>query len=267
MLKTKVTEIERLNSAGDVWKATVRCLAEEGFPHVIYITAQTDGAAPRLLTTTPAIHAGGPIARDPFLRYCCATYEPTLTGVAFLDEHRAYLDEEDTGFIGAAAAAGFVSGLGIPTRLRGAGRYGGFNLGTGLDRAAFEGTMLPRRDEFRLFCLLVHRRMEELGLAAPIPLDTPKRKADGGLGCDASPPGMGGPRVTPLDDLSPREREVMWLQAQGLPRKDVARLCGISPHTVAEYTGKAYRKLGVHNRAEATKLILGRGGFGGDRLS
>ena len=43
--------------------------------------------------------------------------------------------------------------------------------------------------------------------------------------------------------------------AQGLSRKDCARLCRISVHTVSDYTKSAYRKLGLRNRAEAANLL------------
>lgn len=244
MLLRAAARIETMNSASDVWSAAVECLSAAGIDHVIYVTAQDDLGAPRLLTTTPEIHAGTAISDDPFLLYCCKTYETTRTGAAFLSVHRPYITPAAARFIESAARWGFRSGLGIPTRLHGARRHGGFNLGTPFDRTEFEDRILPRREEFRLFCMLMHRRFEELGLAAPV-----AEAGEDGRGLIA-------PGCAALSALSPREREVIWLQAQGLLRKDVARICGISPHTVAEYTAKAYRKLGVHNRAEAARIMM-----------
>ena len=133
-------------------------------------------------------------------------------------------------------------------RLQGSPRYGGFNLGTRMDRARFETEIVPRQEAFRLFCLVVHRRLEELGFDGALPANT------------ADLPGFRARLIAPESDalstLSPREREVLWLQVQGLPRKEVARMCAISPHTVAEYTSKAYRKLGIRNRMEAARLLL-----------
>ena len=42
-----------------------------------------------------------------------------------------------------------------------------------------------------------------------------------------------------------------------MTRKEIARSCTLSPHTVADYTQTAYRKLGVKNRVEATRVVLG----------
>ena len=63
------------------------------------------------------------------------------------------------------------------------------------------------------------------------------------------------PQTKVTDQLSPREREIIYLIARGLSRKECARLCQISPHTVAEYTKNAYRKLGVRNRFEAADAL------------
>ncbi|WGH78241.1 helix-turn-helix transcriptional regulator [Jannaschia ovalis] len=245
MLLAKAREIETLDTIEAVWRATVAALGAEGVTTVLYLSSDAARTDVRMLTTTPAIHDGHAPATDPFLEHCCASYEITRTGAAFLQEHD-YLPEAARAFIRAARDHGFSSGLGIPMRLVGSPRFGGFNLGTPLDRACFEAAILPRREEFRLLCLIAHRRLEELGFPAPEPAATPGFR-------DL----LVAPEMARLDGLSPREREVIWLQAQGLPRKEVARLCGISPHTVAEYASNAYRKLGVRNRTEAARIVFG----------
>ena len=53
--------------------------------------------------------------------------------------------------------------------------------------------------------------------------------------------------------LSPREREVMGLIAQGATNAEIAKKLFLSPHTVKEHTSAIYRKLGVRNRAQAVK--------------
>lgn len=59
---------------------------------------------------------------------------------------------------------------------------------------------------------------------------------------------------TPLDSpLSEREQEVLSLIATGSTNKEIARHLHLSPHTVKEHTSAIYRKLGVRNRAEATR--------------
>ena len=58
-----------------------------------------------------------------------------------------------------------------------------------------------------------------------------------------------------FEALTPREREVVYLLAQGHSRQQTAAICTISVHTVSDYAKSAYRKLGVHNRAQVAALI------------
>lgn len=240
-LTAACAEIEAETEIGAVWDRAVACLRQVGVGVVLYNSTDPARRDVRTLATAPEIYGDTDPAQDPFLEHCCRSYAITLTGVSYMGDYD-YLPPKARDFIASAQAAGFVSGLGIPMRLDGSARFGGFNLGTSLPRAAFEADMLPHQEQFRLFCLVVHRRLEELGFEAPVQRGFRSR--------------LVAPEGGALDQLSPREREVIWLQAQGLPRKEVARMCSISPHTVAEYTSKAYRKLGVKNRIEAARLVL-----------
>lgn len=58
---------------------------------------------------------------------------------------------------------------------------------------------------------------------------------------------------SPQPGLSEREQEVLALIATGSTNKEIASRLHLSPHTVKEYTSAIYRKLGVRNRAEATR--------------
>jgi len=53
--------------------------------------------------------------------------------------------------------------------------------------------------------------------------------------------------------LSGREEEVLALIANGSTNKEIAARLHLSPHTIKEHTSAIYRKLGVRNRAEATR--------------
>jgi DNA-binding NarL/FixJ family response regulator len=53
--------------------------------------------------------------------------------------------------------------------------------------------------------------------------------------------------------LSEREQEVLSLIANGSTNKEIAAKLHLSPHTIKEHTSAIYRKLGVRNRAEATR--------------
>ncbi len=59
--------------------------------------------------------------------------------------------------------------------------------------------------------------------------------------------------------LSDREREVLALVAEGLTNAEMAERLVISPNTVEKHAAAAYRKLGLHNRAQATRYALGEG--------
>jgi two-component system, NarL family, nitrate/nitrite response regulator NarL len=52
-------------------------------------------------------------------------------------------------------------------------------------------------------------------------------------------------------DLTPREREVLGLMAEGLPNKAIARALGISEHTVKFHTNAVMGKLHAQSRTEA----------------
>ena len=59
--------------------------------------------------------------------------------------------------------------------------------------------------------------------------------------------------------LTPREREVLELIADGLPNKAIARELGISEHTAKFHVGSVLGKLGASSRAEAVTLATRRG--------
>jgi DNA-binding CsgD family transcriptional regulator len=59
----------------------------------------------------------------------------------------------------------------------------------------------------------------------------------------------------PLAPLRPRERAVLVLYTEGLAADEIGRLLYISPHTVRTHVKNAFRRLGVHSRAEAEQLV------------
>ncbi|SEW46305.1 Autoinducer binding domain-containing protein [Cognatiyoonia koreensis] len=246
MLSERASELEQLDSIDVLWNQTLAALANEGAAFAIYNTVSSQKTDPFVLTNIPQIFADVCSADDPFLAHCCKSYDITRTGPAYLPSYE-YLPNEAKAFIRAAADTGFQTGIGIPMRLQGSNRYGGFNIGTRMDCETFEKTIMPRAEEFRFFCLLVHRRIEEL---------TREGLSVAGDFRDL----LVAPDQPNLDVLSPREKEVIYLVAQGISRKECARLCGISPNTVAEYTKSAYRKLGVQNRVEAANLVMRQAG-------
>jgi NarL family two-component system response regulator LiaR len=60
----------------------------------------------------------------------------------------------------------------------------------------------------------------------------------------------------PGEDLSPREREVLALIAQGLSNEEIAKRLVISPATARHHVSACIQKLGAANRAEAAALAV-----------
>ncbi len=241
--------VEKQNSIDAIWDSLKNGLKNHDIDHLIYITVDQNFENPCLLTTLPRLFVAESPVEDPFLHWCCDSYAPTLTGSEFLSEHD-YLPIKARNFIKRAGEEGFKSGIGIPVRLVGADRFGGFNLGTGLLRDQFKARILDKADDLRLVCHLAHRRICELTRA--IVLD------DTGLRTQMIAPPDPHER---LHLLTPREREVLYLIARGLSRKECAQMCQISVNTVSEYAKKAYSKLGLRNRAEAATLFAARDQF------
>lgn len=61
-----------------------------------------------------------------------------------------------------------------------------------------------------------------------------------------------------IAQLSPREREILELLAQGLLLKEIAQHFGVSHATVQTHIGRIYKKLHVHSRAQAVARLKGR---------
>ncbi|MBJ3764197.1 autoinducer binding domain-containing protein [Maribius pontilimi] len=236
----RIDQIERSTSAADLWDATLSALADEGLDFAIYLTANAENRDAQLMTNLPTLYDISAPEDDPFLQHCCRSYEITKTGAAYMEDY-PYLNARARSFILSAREHGFQSGMAIPVRLEGSPRFGGFNLGSRLDRDAFETRIWPHRERIRFSCLIVHRRMEELA-RSPGP-DTGFREL------------LIAPQSDPLSPLSPREKEMIYLLARGLSRKECARMCDITPNTANEYIKSAYRKLGVRNKVEAARLI------------
>lgn len=62
-----------------------------------------------------------------------------------------------------------------------------------------------------------------------------------------------------VDPLTPREREVLQLAAEGLANKQIALELEISEHTVKFHLSSLYTKLGVTSRTEAVRAGARRG--------
>lgn len=85
----------------------------------------------------------------------------------------------------------------------------------------------------------------------------------GGESAGAKPGGAAGEG---LDELTPRQRDVLALLKQGLPNKQIAARMGIQEVTVKLHLSRVFRKLGATNRTEAARIALEADSAGSGRL-
>lgn len=62
-----------------------------------------------------------------------------------------------------------------------------------------------------------------------------------------------------MTDLSPRQREVLALVAQGLTDREIAARLGIAHHTARDHVREVQRRLGVSSRTAAAVAWTQRG--------
>ena len=63
-------------------------------------------------------------------------------------------------------------------------------------------------------------------------------------------------RDDPLDGLTPREREVLELMAEGRSNKGIAEVLVVMPHAVEKHVTSIFNKLGVATGAEDHRRVL-----------
>jgi len=73
-------------------------------------------------------------------------------------------------------------------------------------------------------------------------------------------------RVSRLQSLTPRERQVMDLVVAGLPNKGIASQLGISPKTIEVHRANVMRKTGAESLAELVRLVMAARGPAADRV-
>jgi DNA-binding CsgD family transcriptional regulator len=61
-----------------------------------------------------------------------------------------------------------------------------------------------------------------------------------------------------VSELTPREREVAALIADGASNKEAGRRLGISPRTVELHRAHAMEKLGARSAADLVRIVLSR---------
>jgi DNA-binding NarL/FixJ family response regulator len=66
-------------------------------------------------------------------------------------------------------------------------------------------------------------------------------------------------KADPLDRLTPREREVLKLVAEGRSNREIAELLAVSVKTVLGHRTNAMEKLDIHNRTDLIKYAIRAG--------
>lgn len=228
-------KIETAHSPTTAWDVFVGTLARLKMDKVIY-AARNDEDPPdwRVKSTLPDNWPReltyDPEFSEPFVKYCCATFELTKIGPEYLDVNRHYIDDDTLAYVQKAQSFDWPAAIGIPTALKGSGRHGGFIVGNGMRRYDFERAVMPLANDLRTLCLVVSARLE--------------RKQDVNTGQPPSRP------------LSPREVQVVKLLSKGLRPKGISHELGIKEPAVRLYLRNARLKLGAATNQELIALFM-----------
>lgn len=99
---------------------------------------------------------------------------------------------------------------------------------------------------------------EGRGLSDAESYDLARQVFQGLTATSASDPPPQTPPQEPSTPLTPREREVLALLAEGLSNKQIASRLGTGVYTINDHVSAVYSKLGVRGRAAATRYVLER---------
>ncbi len=228
--------IETAATADGAWDHLIRTCARVNLPNVIYAMRGDDDPPDWHIRSTlpdawPGELAENPEFSEPFVTYCCATFEITKIGPEYLDLNDQLIDEYARAYIQTASEYNWLSGIGIPTALRGSGRHGGFILGNAMKRYDFERSIMPLANDLRALCLIAGKRFETR--AGPQPSSPPR-------------------------PLSPRETQALDMLSKGLRPKRIAEVLGLKETSVRLYLKNAKSKLGAASNADAVRLFLRR---------
>ena len=158
-----------------------------------------------------------------------------------------------------------------PVAAGGFGRQAGWAMGShGLRFGG--GRETPRTigpDRVRLEKATAEARvaLEEAAYAAVVAAEralTLAAELDAALGAlehqaaPASPTPQSGPHRDPIAELSPREREVLALVAEGRSNKSIAEALFVSPNTIKTHVASLFSKLHAETRAQLAAIAVRR---------
>ena len=173
MLFDDAVRLEKLQDVGRLWDGIVEALRQIGFTHAIHISVGADFKDAQFLSTIPDLYDELPPEDDPFLHHSCTSYEVLTIGQAFVHLYPDVTPSEHS-LIARAGREGLHAAFAVPMRLKGSERFGGFIIGNWMEADDFVRSFSDVAEDLRLFCLLMHRRIEDLTGTAPLPLpETP----------------------------------------------------------------------------------------------
>lgn len=252
----RVKLIESFDDLDSIWNEFGLLAKQLGFDYVIY-TISNNNSDDFYYYDNFGLHPqNGEKFYDPFLDYCCHSYDTMYTGPEFLHLHGDLnMPPKAYELIERGTKLGMIAGVAIPLRLSGSNRYGGFNLGSGLTRAKFEALCDKSLGAAQVACMLVHRHIERVLDQNNILMEQP----DSSVKIEPA-------QTTPtqnqskdkLQVLTPREQDILGKIANGYSRKKCADSLCLSESTVSTHMKNIYQKLGVHNRVQATNILLQR---------
>lgn len=115
-------------------------------------------------------------------------------------------------------------------------------------RSAGARGFLTKRDTFEsLVACLEH--LEKGGIYLSPSLELIQHQIDQNAECSADP----------LESLSPREREIFHLLADGMQNASIAKRLFISPRTVETHRARVVRKLGLRSNSELIRFAIRNG--------
>ena len=228
-------KIQTVPTADRVWEVLIAALGGFGLSHALYVT-NADGPAPDWVVMStlpdnwPRALTNDPTFSEPFLDYCCATFEPTKLGPEYLEDQNGYVDDASVAYVKQAAQTGWLAALGLPCSLHGSGRHGGFVIGNGMSRYDFERKIIPLTQMLHSFCLIAHHRLSSLQFR----MEKPRQDKP----------------------LSAREHQTLELMATGLRPKQIAAQLGVSEASIRLYLKNARSKLGAGTKEEALVIFV-----------
>lgn len=232
-----LSRLEAAETLESVWSIAASHLEGLGLDRCIYtLVDATGGQEPLVWTSMPETWINHYVESnfdqiDPYFRYCCRTFAPFGTGIAYVDDY-PFLTAHERQLICEGSEAGLRSGFSAPVGLTGSPEVGGWNLGGGLSRQAFERLIAAHGDTIRLSGWYIHQRALALW------------RQNG---------------EQPPEPLSPRERECLLWLSRGLRSAAIADRLGISIATVELHLRGARRRLRAATREQAlAKAILSR---------